>query len=81
MAEQSWEEILHAITEESAELDTLTREKEELQKDVVQMQNEYEHGLKKKKCELEGIKDSKMQMKGDIKRLRGTRSQLIQVYI
>ena len=35
------------------------KEKEELQKDVVQKQNEYDHELEKKKCELQAIKDKK----------------------
>ena len=81
MAEQSYDEILWAILEESAELDTLTKEKEELQWDLVQMWNEFNDEFEKKKCELQAIKEQKAQMKGDIKRLRSTRSQLIQVYI
>ena len=37
MAEQTHDEIIQAIIDELAELDTLTKEKEELQEDVVQM--------------------------------------------
>ena len=64
MAEQMHNEILWAIIEESAELDTLTKEKEELQEDVVQMQNEYDHELEMKKCELQAIKDKKKPKSG-----------------
>ena len=77
MAEQSYDEILWAILEESAELDTLTKEKEELQQDVVQMRNDCNNELEKKKCELQAIKEQKAQMKGDIRRLRSTTSQLM----
>ena len=81
MAEQTHDEILWAIIEELAELDTLTKEKEELEEDVVQKQNEYDHELEKKKCELQAIKGKKAKMRGEIKTLRGTKSQLIQVDI
>ena len=81
MAEQTHDEILQAIIDKLAELDTLTKEKEELQEDVIQMQNEYDHELEKKKCELQAIKDKKAKMRVEIKKLKGTRSQLIQVNI
>ena len=37
MAEESYDQILRAILEESAELDILTQEKEDLQQDVAQI--------------------------------------------
>ena len=81
MAEESYDQILQAILEESAELEILTQQNEELQQDVTQIQNEFNDELEKKKCELQAIKERKAQMKGDIEILRSTRSQLIQVYI
>ena len=81
MADQSFDEILQAIIDESAEIETLEQEKEKLQQDVLQMQNGYEYELKKKMRELQTMKDRKAQMKGEIKKLRGTKMQLMQVHI
>ena len=81
MAEESYDQILRAILEESAELDILTQEKEDLQQDVTQIRNEFNDELEKKKRELQAIKERKPQMRCDIEMLRSTRNQLIQVYI
>ena len=67
MAEHTHDEILQAIIDESAKLDTPTKEKEKLQEDVMQMQNEYNHELEKKKCELQEIQDRKAKMWVEIK--------------
>ena len=56
MAAENHDELLWPIDEESAELDNLTKQREELEKDVAQMQNEYKDELKKK---LQAIKDNK----------------------
>ena len=81
MGEESYDQILQAILEESAELDTLIQEKEELWQDVAQMRNEFNDEMEKKRRELQEIKERKAKMKGDIEMLRSTKSQLIQVYI
>ena len=48
MAAQRREEMHQALLEQSAELETLKKEKEELEADIVQMQNEYDEELEKK---------------------------------
>ena len=78
MATENHDELLWAIDEESAELDNLTKQREELEKDVAQMQNEYKDELKKK---LQAIKDNKNKEKEKINNLMGTRIQLTQVFL
>ena len=75
MAAENHDELLRAIDEESAELDNLMKQREELEKDVAQMQNEYKDELKKK---LQAIKDNKNKEKEKINNLMGTRIQLTQ---
>ena len=78
MAAQRREEMHRALLERSAELETLKKEKEELEADIVQMQNEYDEELEKK---LQEIEDEKAKVTVEINALRGTRSQLEQVDI
>ena len=78
MATENHDELLQAIDEESAELDNLTKQREELEKDVAQMQNEYKDELKKK---LQAIKDNKNKEKEKINNLMGTRIWLTQVFL
>ena len=78
MAAQRREEMHWALLEWSAELESLKKEKEELEADIVQMQNEYDEELEKK---LQEIEDEKAKVTVVINALRGTRSQLEQVDI
>ena len=78
MAAQRREEMHWALLEWSAELESLKKEKEELEADIVQMQNEYDEELEKK---LQEIEDEKAKVTVVINALRGTRSQLGQVDI
>ena len=78
MAAQRREEMHRALLEQSAELESLKKEKEELEADIVQMQNEYDEELEKK---LQEIEDEKAKVTVEINALRGTRSQLEQVDI
>ena len=78
MAAQRREAMHRALLEQSAELESLKKEKEELEADIVQMQNEYDEELEKK---LQEIEDEKAKVTVEINALRGTRSQLEQVDI
>ena len=78
MAAQRREEMHRALLEQSAELESLKKEKEELEADIVQMQNEYDEELEKK---LQEIEDEKAKVTVVINALRGMRSQLEQVDI
>ena len=78
MAAQRREEMHQALLEWSAELESLKKEKEELEADIVQMQNDYDEELEKK---LQEIDDEKVKVTVEINALRGMRSQLEQVDI
>ena len=70
--------MCQALLEQSAELESLKKEKEELEADIVQMQNDYDEELEKK---LKEIDDEKAKVTVEINALRGMRSQLEQVDI
>ena len=78
MTTENHDELLQAIDEESAELNNLMKQREELEKDVAQMQNEYKDEFKKK---LQAIKDNKNKEKEKINNLMGTRIWLTQVFL
>ena len=70
--------MCQALLEQSAELESLKKKKEELEADIVQMQNDYDKELEKK---LQEIDDEKAKVTVEINALRGMKSQLEQVNI